>query len=120
MSDIRLDTAELDRITAECGLNAVQVVNRLAFEVEGEAKMMAPVDTGALRNSGFTEPATQQNKTATVGFTMVYAPRIEFGFVGADSLGRNYNQAARPYLKPAVERMARKFNSGETWRELVK
>lgn len=27
-----------------------------------------------------------------------YAKRLEFGFVGEDALGRNYNQAPRPYM----------------------
>ena len=111
MSDIRLDTAELDRITADCGLNAVQVVNRLAFEVQGDAQINAPVDTGAHRNSAFVDVATEQDKTAVVGFTMAYSIFLELG---------TYKMAARPHLLPAVERMARKFNSGETWQELVK
>jgi hypothetical protein len=39
---------------------------------------------------------------ALVGSGMVYARRLELGFAGRDSLGRNYNQAPRPYLRPAV------------------
>lgn len=31
-----------------------------------------------------------------------YAARLEFGFVGVDKLGRNVNQAPRPFLRPAV------------------
>jgi hypothetical protein len=38
-----------------------------------------------------------------VGATMEYAARIELGFVGQDSLGRAYNQAPRPFIRPAVE-----------------
>jgi len=30
------------------------------------------------------------------------ARRLEYGFVGTDSLGRNYNQAPRPHMRPAV------------------
>lgn len=33
-----------------------------------------------------------------------YARRLELGFAGVDSLGRHYNQAPRPYLRPAVLR----------------
>lgn len=36
-----------------------------------------------------------------VGTNVIYARRVEFGFVGRDSLGRNYNQAGKPYLYPA-------------------
>ena len=39
--------------------------------------------------------------TYGVGTDEPYARRIEFGFHGYDSLGRFYNQAARPYLYPA-------------------
>ncbi|MHB8483864.1 MAG: HK97-gp10 family putative phage morphogenesis protein [Nitrospiria bacterium] len=30
-----------------------------------------------------------------------YAKRIEFGFIGKDSLGRMYHQAPRPFIRPA-------------------
>ncbi|MBE3604137.1 hypothetical protein IMX07_10930 [bacterium] len=34
-----------------------------------------------------------------------YAMRLEFGFVGIDSRGRHYNQAPRPFLRPAFLRL---------------
>jgi HK97 gp10 family phage protein len=108
---IKLDTRELDRITKDCGMNAAKVINRLAFQVEARAKMFAPVDTGAMRNSGFTEAATDENQTATVGFTVEYAPFVEFG---------TRFQGAQPFLTPAVETIISQFNAGETWREVVK
>lgn len=40
----------------------------------------------------------------SVAPTMIYGRRIELGFQGQDSLGRNYNQRAYPYLRPAVKR----------------
>jgi len=46
-------------------------------------------------------PAGIQEKAVVVGTNLVYARRVEFGFVGKDKLGRRYNQAARPYLYPA-------------------
>ncbi len=33
-----------------------------------------------------------------------YARRLELGFVGADSLGRNFNEEARPFLRPTILR----------------
>ena len=33
----------------------------------------------------------------------VYSRRIELGFKGTDSLGRNYNQPAYPYFRPGVD-----------------
>lgn len=37
--------------------------------------------------------------TAKIGTTVVYAARVEFGFIGKDSLGRTYNQAAKSFLR---------------------
>lgn len=34
-----------------------------------------------------------------VGTNKEYARRLEFGFIGEDSLGRRYNQAPRPYFR---------------------
>ena len=41
--------------------------------------------------------------TVKIGTTVVYGPRVEFGFVGRDSLGRNYHQRAKPYLRTAIK-----------------
>jgi len=35
---------------------------------------------------------------------VAYALRLELGFVGVDSIGRHYNQAPRPFLRPALLR----------------
>lgn len=40
---------------------------------------------------------------ATVYTSTVYAARLEFGFYGTDSLGRNYNQPPYPFFGRAVE-----------------
>lgn len=37
-----------------------------------------------------------------VGSDVPYQPRLELGFVGADSLGRVYHQAPRPAFRPAL------------------
>jgi hypothetical protein len=41
--------------------------------------------------------------TTTVGPTAVYGRRVELGFSGRDSLGRQYNQPAYPYFGPGVK-----------------
>jgi hypothetical protein len=38
-----------------------------------------------------------------------YAARLEFGYQGTDSLGRNVNQAPRPWLRPTVLRNREKI-----------
>ena len=52
--------------------------------------------------------------SSQTGPSIVYARRIELGFSGADSLGRNYSQPAFPYLRPGFEK------SGPELRELYR
>jgi len=40
-----------------------------------------------------------------VGSNSHYARRLELGFVGTDSLGRNYNQLPRPHFRPVHRRL---------------
>ncbi len=39
----------------------------------------------------------------TASYTMEYARRLEFGFVGTDSLGRHYNQPPRAWTRLAAQ-----------------
>lgn len=41
--------------------------------------------------------------TAEVGTSSPQGRRLEFGFVGVDSLGRHFNQPPFPHLGPAVD-----------------
>jgi phage gpG-like protein len=88
-----------------------------------EAKRLAPYETGNLRRSlhvggegaaGGLEGDTtgtdiggQESRRdwaeVSVGTNVEYAARLEFGFAGTESLGRTFDQLARPYLRPAVE-----------------
>lgn len=83
-----------------------------------EAKRLVPVDTGNLRDAIhqdllIDEPERQIAQVAPMvaasnkwGFDPAYARRIEYGFVGQDSMGRTYNQAAQPYMRPAFDSMS--------------
>jgi phage gpG-like protein len=46
--------------------------------------------------------AKGKSPSVRVGTNLVYAARLEFGFVGADSKGRVINQAARPYMRDSL------------------
>lgn len=78
-----------------------------------------PVDTGALRNSlvselngsevargaeSYTLVAAQiePGDTARFGWTAEYSLRVEYGFVGEDSLGRTYNQQGKFFVEGAA------------------
>lgn len=69
--------------------------------VANDAKATAPYKSGTLRRS--IEPQIVEPGQAVVGSSVPYARRIEYGFAQADRRGRHYNQAAKPYLRPAFE-----------------
>lgn len=48
----------------------------------------------------------------TIGTNAVQAARLEFGFFGADSLGRHYRQRAFPHWRPTFEWMQEGFVAG--------
>jgi HK97 gp10 family phage protein len=101
------------KAAAEAGLKTG--VAKAAELFENEAKAVVPVLTGALRDAIHTGTVTDSQKVQTLavapayeaanayGFEPAYARRIEYGFIGTDSLGRNYHQAAQPYMRPAFD-----------------
>ena len=85
--------------------------------IKDEAQRIVPVDTGALRESIDVQPLEQSNGAILIGIgsDMPYARRIEYGFVGTDSLGRTYHQSAQPYMRPALDE-----HGGEAVAEITK
>lgn len=135
MSDIKLDTKKLEQLAAGIGKDCEEIMVALAFEIEAGAKSRAAVDTGAMRASIYTvtktsdgygsaqsaaksangkaalspHPKPSGNVVAAVGPSVEYAGHVELG---------TSKMAAQPFLVPAVEDVAGKLNSGETWRRL--
>jgi HK97 gp10 family phage protein len=87
-----LDDARLRELIALVRPKAAQIVKATAFKVERAAKMLAPVDTGAMRNSIRAEPVDDLTWQVSVG--QEYAPFVEFG---------TSRMAAQPFLVPALE-----------------
>ena len=52
--------------------------------------------------------------TSTVGTSAPQGRRLEFGFHGMDSLGRNYNQPPYPHARPAFDETAPEFELAVT------
>jgi phage gpG-like protein len=75
------------------------VVTQTAYAVEGGAKLRAPVDTGALRNSLNTQ-TDRSELAAQVGSHLEYAAPQEYGF--HHHISGNF-VPAQPYLTPAAE-----------------
>jgi HK97 gp10 family phage protein len=135
MSDLVIDTKEVDRVMNVLGKNRDAIVRIIGFDVESEAKQRAAVDTSAMRNSTYTETsegntfnvADSNAKGANSKVTTIQHPKPDEGFV---NVGPSVNyaefvefgtskQAAQPFLVPAAESVAQKFNSGERWKGLT-
>jgi HK97 gp10 family phage protein len=102
---------------------AAAALEAAAALVAGTAKGMAPVDTGALRNSiGYSVSRHETGAAATIYATAEYAPYVEFGTGGhgaassVDTSGSamdpgarpsytldHRGQAARPFMYPAFK-----------------
>jgi len=67
-------------------------------------------------------PTPTGNIIANVGPCVEYAEPVEYGHTrGVSVMGETFtaNVAAQPYLTPAVEKVAQKYNDGSAWKELV-
>lgn len=75
-----------------------------ALIIQEIAVIKAPYDTGTLRRSITIRLQVTSGKIlARIGTNLVYARRVEYGFADTDSLGRTFNQAGKPYLRPAYD-----------------
>lgn len=132
---MKLDTTKLDSILKNLDKNLDEACGAVGFAVEGKAKTLAPIETGALRSSIYTRtkkedrygeivssvasarpnaeteslPEPSGNVRATVGAVVEYAEYVEFG--GA-------NRCAKPYMTPAVEDTSQKMGLPVTWEKL--
>ena len=71
-----------------------RALRKTAHDIEADAKVFAPVDTGALKNSISTD-ATSDGFHAEVGPTVDYAHYVENG---------TSKMSPQPYLRPAADR----------------
>ena len=126
--------AALDAWREKANGGMVALARQSIYDICVNVVLDTPVDTGFLRggwqpniggildalgkgSQGFDKGGAMA--TAAVGLKMVdlevgdtfymtnrtaYALRLEFGFVGEDSLGRHYNQAGRYYVTNNVAR----------------
>lgn len=85
--------AKLKKLTPEVEAAAKRGVYKAGLKVEGDAKMLAPVDTGALRGSIQTNQGA--GISAAVTTSLEYAPHQEFG---------TSKMKAQPYLRPALNK----------------
>jgi len=117
----KLDTAVLDRITAQLEPRAANIIGRVAKEIEGDAKMRigrpgpashprALVDTGALMSSILAEAKDAKRLSWWVHDGVEYGIHWELGFHQMvwgrfQMLGISQH----PFLVPAVEKFRPEF-----------
>lgn len=114
--------ADFSVSVAEWAEKAKKNLDRFALEfcqdIRDEVKRSTPVDTGNLLNHWYESldapiaPAVggvvQTPVTTVAGHIYylmngaAYARRIEYGFVGEDSLGRTYNQKPRAMVRNTI------------------
>lgn len=105
VSSIEVRYNGLPALSAAAVLRTKTAVAKAAFDIEGNAKTIVPVDTGNLKNSIQTalEPG---GLGATVGPRNVeYAIYVEFG---------TYKMRAQPYMRPAAEKVRPAFIAAMT------
>lgn len=87
--------------------DASRLIRTTAFHIEGQAKILAPVDTGALRNSIQTTVISELEAEVSVG--------VEYGIY--QELGTT-RMPPQPFLGPSFEEARKPFEAGV--RKLVK
>lgn len=101
--------AAFDAMLARVRAAGPQVVAKQALALQAAGMALTRVRRGTLRRSWRVE---LRGNEAQVGPTVVYARRIELGFLPplSDSLGRQFPRAVpHPYVKPAFEATAPKL-----------
>lgn len=107
VSQIRQLSADLGKASGDTVRKAQTVIAKTAADCERIAKSLAPVDTGALRNSIST---TVGGLTATVGPTVSYGAYVEFG---------TSRMRPEPYMNPAADAVTPGFEKAMEQLEIL-
>jgi HK97 gp10 family phage protein len=103
---ITIDTRKLDMILNGLSGRAEGLLDKVARDVEHDAKQLAPFDTGALSNSIHVEPDHKP-------FERVIADAVAYGVY--QEFGTSH-MAAHPFMIPAIEHNRKSFL--EAWEQL--
>lgn len=105
---VKTDTRGIEKIIANCDNLTPQIVAAFGQELSGRAKTFAPVDTSFLMNT--IDSTMISDTTARIQSQADYDIYQELG---------TYKMAAHPFLAPALEQIALKFMSPQTWTPLL-
>ncbi|MDE2096242.1 MAG: HK97 gp10 family phage protein [Patescibacteria group bacterium] len=73
----------------------------VAEEVKNRIQELTPVETGRLRASW--QVVVEDDEHISIETNVEYARRINYGFIGTDSLGRHYDQLGHHMVEQAAE-----------------
>lgn len=97
-SDFYQLAARFESAAGRIGAPLSAAVRKTAFDIEADAKVLAPVDTGTLENS-ISTTITGDGRTgsidAEIGPTAEYGSFVEYG---------TSRMGPQPYMAPAAER----------------
>ena len=93
-SEMRHLEVDLTKAPASVQRKASRAIRKTAFDIEADAKILAPVDTGNLKNSISTDVTLL---SAEIGPTASYGYYVENG---------TRYQSPQPYMRPAFDRRA--------------
>lgn len=91
----RKQVAVMNQVKTAEAAGAVLLLQEIIRQIDQQGL----VDTGVYRSSWTVETGRGYAKALTRHGA---AARLEYGFSGADSLGRVYNNPARPHVRPAL------------------
>lgn len=95
-------TAVTDQIRKNGSVVTSNLVNSIVFSTSKQSFAPTKTTTGLALYKA-------DRLTIKVGSTVVYAPRVEFGFNDTDSLGRVYHQPPKSYLRVAMKKNKKKL-----------
>lgn len=108
---IELLAEEMTRTKPQGGRVPVDT-GELSRSLLGDKSAMPKISEGPSRGSniGVITATLRADEPLWIGYTKAYARRMNYGFVGADSLGRVYNQDGNYFVEGAAQQ----------WSEFVK
>ena len=100
---VTLDMTGLLNAMAKVKPNSAKIVRQAAFKVEAMAKVMCPVDTGALRNS------INIRQMSSLLWRVQDGPARDGRLYGIYQELGTYKMAAQPFMIPAVEQVSNEY-----------
>lgn len=103
---------DMEKIAAGIKKEEMAAVKLAANEYKSDVQKVIQYQTGTLRRSIHVETEMEGLKPISlVGTDAPYARRLEYGFIGEDSLGRTYHQAPAARWRPTFDNNLRKYES---------